>query len=168
MTYYGDVGAFHEKFALPKEGDRQPEGLSVDLLRFRGAFLIEELIEFFQAYSGTHEVLIALGSARQKLELAAGRTVNGKDAAPECDLEKAADALADLVYVALGTAHMMGLPFDAIWAEVQRANMTKERAESARDERSKRQHVFDVVKPAGWTPPDHGPALRKAADDAAR
>jgi len=43
------------------------------------------------------------------------------------DLPGIADALVDLVYVALGTAHLHGFPFDELWAEVQRANMAKER-----------------------------------------
>lgn len=70
------------------------------------------------------------------------------------NMEKAADALCDLVYVALGTAHLMGLPFNELWAEVQKANMAKERATGSDDKRSTRMHALDVVKPAGWTPPD--------------
>ena len=65
-----------------------------------------------------------------------------------------ADALADLVYVALGTAHLYGIPFDEVFAEVQQANMAKERAIDGMDARSKRAHGFDVVKPEGWTSPD--------------
>jgi predicted HAD superfamily Cof-like phosphohydrolase len=41
------------------------------------------------------------------------------------DLIGIADALADIVYVAIGTAVTYGLPFDAIFAEVHRSNMTK-------------------------------------------
>lgn len=77
-----------------------------------------------------------------------------RDAIVEDDLYKAADALIDLVYVALGTAHMMGLPFEDLWAAVQRANMAKERATGGDDARSKRRHSLDVVKPEGWRPPD--------------
>ena len=75
-------------------------------------------------------------------------------------LASAADALADLVYVALGTAHLMGIPFDQVWVEVHRANLSKVRAASADDERSKRGHALDVVKPASFVPPDHLPVLR--------
>lgn len=70
------------------------------------------------------------------------------------DLAKAADALVDLVYVAVGTAVMMGVPFDDCWRAVQEANMKKERATSDRDPRSKRAHDQDIVKPEGWQPPD--------------
>lgn len=68
------------------------------------------------------------------------------------DLAGVADGLVDLVYVALGTAYLMGLPFDELFAEVQRANMEKVRASSAAE--SKRGSSLDVVKPAGWRGPD--------------
>lgn len=76
------------------------------------------------------------------------------------DHAKMFDALLDLVYVAHGTAHLLGYPWPAGWAEVQRANMAKERASSADDPRSKRGHELDVVKPEGWTPPDIEAVLR--------
>lgn len=81
------------------------------------------------------------------------------------NLAEAGDALVDLVYVALGTAHMMGLPFDLMWRLVQEKNMQKERANGHNDPRSKRGSRLDVVKPAGWTPPDHRPIIEKALRD---
>jgi predicted HAD superfamily Cof-like phosphohydrolase len=83
-----------------------------------------------------------------------------RDACADGDLAKAFDALLDLEYVLLGTARMMGLAtvWQAGWDEVQRANMTKQRA--ARDgSDSKRGSGLDVVKPAGWTPPDLAPLV---------
>jgi predicted HAD superfamily Cof-like phosphohydrolase len=41
------------------------------------------------------------------------------------DITKIADALGDIVYVAVGTAVTYGIPFDAVLAEVHRSNMTK-------------------------------------------
>ncbi len=76
------------------------------------------------------------------------------------DMPGAADALVDLVYVALGTAHFMGLPFDELWAEVQRANMQKERATDP--SQSKRGSALDVIKPNDWRPPDIAGVLRAA------
>jgi len=64
------------------------------------------------------------------------------------DLPEAADALIDLVVVAMGTAVMMGLPWEALWADVQRANMAKERVVSERAHGG-----FDLGKPEGWDPP---------------
>lgn len=62
------------------------------------------------------------------------------------DIEGQLDALVDLVYVALGTAHYENFDFDGAFTEVHTANMKKiQRA----TERSK----WDVVKPVGWTAP---------------
>ena len=74
----------------------------------------------------------------------------------EADL---ADALIDLVYVAMGTAHIFGFPWQELWDEVQRANMSKVRATSS--EQSTRRSKFDVVKPKGWTPPNIAAVLQK-------
>lgn len=71
----------------------------------------------------------------------------------EGDLENAFDALLDLVYVAMGTADLMGLPWQKGWDEVQRANMSKKRAESAND--STRGTQLDVIKPENFKAPDH-------------
>ena len=66
----------------------------------------------------------------------------------EKDLVGVADALADLVYVALGTAHMMGIPFDKVFRVVHAANMQKVRG------MTKRGMVYDAVKPEGWVGPE--------------
>lgn len=63
------------------------------------------------------------------------------------DLAEQADALIDLVYVAKGTAVMLGLPWEDLWLDVQRANMTKMRGVG------KRGHQVDVIKPKGWQGP---------------
>ena len=64
------------------------------------------------------------------------------------DIVGAADALADLVYVALGTAYLMGLPFNDIWDAVQRANMAKQPG------MTKRGMPNDAMKPEGWVGPE--------------
>lgn len=76
----------------------------------------------------------------------------------EGDLYKCVDALADLIYVAAGTAHYMHAPLDLVWAEVQRANLDK-RAWREGDPVKARNGAgatkgFEVVKPEGWKPPD--------------
>jgi len=127
---YLDVLAFHYKFGvLPTRG--VPHVPARDVTDFRTRFLQEELDEF--------KVAVELN-----------------------DLPKALDALLDLVYVANGTALLMGISPECwreMWDEVQRANMTKVRASGADDERSKRKHSLDVVKPAGWRGPQHEPIL---------
>jgi predicted HAD superfamily Cof-like phosphohydrolase len=62
------------------------------------------------------------------------------------------DALIDLVYVALGTAYLMGLPFEDGFKEVHYANMNKVRATKESD--SKRESKLDIVKPPGWVAPN--------------
>ena len=69
------------------------------------------------------------------------------DAAEAGDFAKMADALVDLVYFAKGTAIQMGLPWAALWADVQRANMAKVRGVG------KRGQIEDVIKPPGWLEP---------------
>jgi predicted HAD superfamily Cof-like phosphohydrolase len=78
-----------------------------------------------------------------------------EDACAASDLEEIADGLIDLIIVALGTAAMMGLPFNEMFMEVHEANMRKVRVENADD--SKRGHSFDLKKPVDWK----GPDLRK-------
>lgn len=124
MTNFEDVGRFHEKFELPvaKGEIRQ---LPQDLLDFRVRFLKEELAEFVSAMPSW---------------------------TTPADHAKMFDALLDLVYVALGTAHLLGYPWEQGWNLVQAANMAKVRA--LRPEDSKRGSAWDVVKPPGWVAPD--------------
>ena len=79
--------------------------------------------------------------------------------AKEGDHAQMFDALLDLVYVALGTAHYFGYPWHEGWRLVQCANMSKVRAQADGSD-SKRGSSFDVVKPPGWTPPDIEKLLR--------
>lgn len=157
---FRDVGDFHEKFGIPHAGNTAPTALAADVLCFRVGFMIEELAEFCEAtglgdvHDELKKIIAGLRSGRHKPSLA-GAT----------DLVGALDALGDLNYVSLGTAHLMGLPFDEAWAEIQRANMSKERATGADDPRSKRGHALDVVKPEGWKAPDHEPAITAAVRD---
>lgn len=80
------------------------------------------------------------------------------------DLAGVADGLIDLIYVAIGTLQLMGIPVAEGWREVQRANMAKERTPSA--EESKRGHAWDIRKPPGWEPPDWRRVLQDATDNA--
>jgi len=76
-----------------------------------------------------------------------------KDACNANDLTLALDALIDLVYIALGTAVTMRLPWYECWNHVQNANMKKIRASV--ENPSIRNQQFDVVKPAGWESPNN-------------
>lgn len=77
-----------------------------------------------------------------------------KAAAETNNLVDQSDALIDLVYVAKGTALMLGIPWEDMWDEVQRANMDKVRGVG------KRGNKVDVVKPNDWEPPNHDRLLK--------
>ena len=82
-----------------------------------------------------------------------------EDAWKARDEAKMFDALLDLVYVAYGTAHLCGYPWEVGWRAVQRANMQKVRA--ARDgSNSVRGSAWDVVKPLDWEPPNISAVLK--------
>ncbi len=65
----------------------------------------------------------------------------------------AVDALVDLVVFAVGTLVSFGVPVEEAWARVHRANMAKVRG--VKPERPNPFGLPDLVKPAGWVPPDH-------------
>lgn len=153
MSNYSDVGDFHQRFKLDnvthtKAGPR-PE--NPELMKFRLEFMLEELLEFAEA---TNYVL-GFDPALGKFTF----TIPGPNArAQPVDHAKAFDSLLDLAYVVFGSAQVLGYPWQRGWNEVQRANMTKIRAERAED--SLRGSTFDVVKPSGWTAPDIATVLR--------
>lgn len=76
------------------------------------------------------------------------------------DLVGVADALADIIYVAVGTALTMGIPLAQVWDLVQAANMKKVKGTT------KRGIANDAIKPEGWVGPEAGIAalLARAID----
>lgn len=72
-------------------------------------------------------------------------------------VEQAFDAMLDLIYVAVGTIHLMGME-DRLyegWARVHRANMEKVRQYDAEN------YKFGLIKPEGWKAPDHSDLVKK-------
>jgi predicted HAD superfamily Cof-like phosphohydrolase len=66
------------------------------------------------------------------------------------NLEEIADAICDLVYVAVGTAVSFGIPFDACFAEVQRSNMSK----LGEDGKPIEREDGKILKGPNFSPPD--------------
>lgn len=134
MSLFRDVGAFHRKFGLP-------EASETSLLAGTDPNIPREDVFKYRCEFLLEEL--------RELETAFHRR----------DLAEIADALADLIWVALGTAHYCGVPFDAVWAEVRRANMEK-RPWRAGDPVKPRARggvdvaAVEIVKPEGWRPPD--------------
>lgn len=123
-----DVAAFHSAMEQPILDSPQWPGDSRALLRYE--LVKEEFYEFARVMGVQSEDKDAPALA----------------ADPRSQLVDIADALADLVYVALGTMLEFGIPGDRVWAEVQRANLTKAGGPVRAD--GKR------LKPEGWLPPD--------------
>ena len=72
------------------------------------------------------------------------------------NLPAVADGLVDLVYVAIGTAIALGLPWQDLWDDVQRANLEK-----VPGVHPGRQQAHDVIKPPGWRGPRTEEILRE-------
>ena len=124
-TNFEDVGRFHARFGLPEVVESEDRCGPRDVG--------EELFQFRR------------GFMQEELDEFTDGWLQG-------DHAQMFDALLDIVYVAMGTAHMFGYPWQAGWKLVQDANMAKVRASSA--DSSKRQSAWDVIKPEGWQPPD--------------
>lgn len=135
-TNHHDVLRFHQKLGLPV-ADR-PTVIPEKDMRDRLSFIREELDELILST----DYLYSLGTGASNTE-----TCNA--------LGEIFDALLDLVYVAMGTALQLGLPWQQGWDMVQDANMQKERGPGSDP------HKLGVIKPKGWTPPDHGEFLRE-------
>lgn len=136
VDFVEDIHEFHTKFDLLHLGSAR--NLVGELGDFREKFMLEELDE----YSASREAIQYM--AETPLIDPAEYTFQ---------LGQQLDALVDLVYVALGTAHLQGFDFTEAWRRVHAANLRKVRAQKAED--SKRGTAYDVVKPKGWVAPDH-------------
>ena len=163
-TNFDDVGDFHQKFNLPLVHQAPyhpclreksptmcpgPREVTTDLLAFRTKFMLEELREFITA-----------AGLDVELNVMTGDMVVHVPERPLVYHPDMFDALLDLVYVAMGTAHLLGYPWQEGWDAVQKANMEKVRAAKDGSD-SKRASAWDVVKPKGWRAPDIRGILRK-------
>ena len=81
-----------------------------------------------------------------------------KDAHKDRDKVEMADALADIIYLAVGTANVMNIPLDKVWAEVQRSNMDKIDKTTGK---VKRREDGKILKPEGWQGPQVSKVLKE-------
>lgn len=125
MSLLEDVAEFHAKFRTPLMP--RPTALPNVLPPELGRARLAHLREEVQEYTSA---IIAGNVAAQ------------------------ADALVDVVYVAIGNALIQGLPFAEVWDAVHRANLQKEYAP----------HVAKrLIKPPSWQPPDIAAILARHA-----
>jgi len=106
--------------------------------------------------------LISLEFCMVRAAFMAEELTEYNEAIVKADIVGIADALADIIYVALGTAYKMGLPFNEIWNAVHSANMHKIRGTT------KRKNKIDAMKPVGWRGPEAAiaRAIMRRAEDA--
>lgn len=146
-----DVRAFAEKFNQLRA--ETPRHLTRRKLAERANFMLEELKEFTEA-CGLAMKIVDRSNGFLSIEFALD-----PDNADQ-DLSDQADALIDLVYVAKGTAVMLGLPWVPLWDDVQVANMRKELGATTRSRTNPGQYLQDVGKPPGWVGPKTGEILK--------
>ncbi|KUN78930.1 hypothetical protein AQJ66_30275 [Streptomyces bungoensis] len=105
---------------------------------------------------------VAPGLAAHRGELLAEEAAEVAEVSVEGPLDRLAHELADVVYVAYGTALVHGIDLDEVIAEIHRANMSKlgpdgEVARRADGKVLKGEHyrapdVSAVLRRQGWTP----------------
>ncbi len=136
MTMIDDVKAFHEAMGVPVL--TKPEVPSADRAALRLGLIAEEFCELCEATGSRAESLV--GGYDPELRGVA--------------LPDVADAIADLIYVLIGTAHEFGIPLEAVWNEVHAANMRKVDGPVRADGKK--------LKPPGWVGPDIQGVLKRA------
>lgn len=135
-----DVKEFHEHFDLRYDG--MPRALPKKEAKFRAKFAEEELEEYLVAQDQCHWEVISPPHCRDHKKYTE-------------ELAIVLDSLVDQLYVILGTAYRHGMEpvFREAWRRVHTANMNKVKASLDLTD-NKRDPTFDVIKPAGWQPPE--------------
>lgn len=80
------------------------------------------------------------------------------EAEDDDDLAGIADAIGDIVYIAVGTAAAYGIDMEPIWNEIQRSNMDKIDKSTGK---VSRRADGKILKPSNWRGPDIEGELRK-------
>lgn len=75
------------------------------------------------------------------------------DAYLQSDPEEMIDGLIDLIVIATGTLDIAGVNVESAWNEVLRANVAKQ--VGIKPGRPNPLGLPDLIKPEGWTGPDH-------------
>ena len=139
-----DVEAFMRAIGLPLP--KTPQSTDPATLQLRIDLITEEFDE-------TVFALTELQKLDQDHE--PGRTSKAAELAL---LAEIADGIADLVYVAIGTASTLGIDMEPVWEEVQLSNMAKVNGPVRPD--GKR------LKPEGWQPPQIERVIREQVAEA--
>jgi len=107
MKMIDDVTKFHETYNVPILDS--PQFPSEVRMLLRQDIIEEEIDELYDA----------MGCLRDEIA-----SVYGLDK-DQADIVEVADAIADAIYVLIGTALEFGIPLEKVWNEVHRSNMSK-------------------------------------------
>ena len=142
IDYEGMLKEFHVKFYHHRElGPAIPKDMEVHDLRYK---LINEEVN--------DELLVALDA----LKHAAFSESQNEELQIKL-LVELADALADSIYVIVGTAISFGIPINKVFAEVHRSNMTKSMLKDSKSIKGK------TLKGDKFEPPKIREILEEAA-----
>ena len=130
-----------------------PRGTAADVAEFHAAFGLPQRSE--------PSLDVPVDLVELRISLLEEEAQEFVSAARAADLREIADALADVVYVAYGTALTYGIDLDAVLAEVHRSNMSKLDA----DGRPVLRTDGKVVKSDRYSPPDIDGVLQRQLED---
>lgn len=145
-----------------KDSDKTAQRIEIKDNKFRvtGPDIFQDVIDFHKKfgidYDGPpRELPVELATFRDAVE--AEELMELRKAKDHKQNRDIVDAYVDYIYFVLGRFHLQGWDFNKAWKKVHEANMRKERANLGNP--SKRSQAygmkFDIVKPDGWTAPDH-------------
>jgi predicted HAD superfamily Cof-like phosphohydrolase len=139
---------------VPIEGDAplRSRGIAADVAEFHAAFGLPHRLE--------PSLDVPADLAELRISLLKEEADEFVSAARAADLREIADALADVVYVAYGTALTYGIDLDAVLAEVHRSNMSKLDAAG----RPVLRDDGKVVKSDRYFPPDVDGVLHRQSE----
>ncbi|MDX3803401.1 MazG nucleotide pyrophosphohydrolase domain-containing protein [Streptomyces sp. AK04-3B] len=121
------------------------------------ADLVREFHRAFGLDARSTPTQVSPGLAAHRGELLAEEAAEVAEVAVSGPLDRLAHELADVVYVAYGTALVHGIDLDAVLAEVHRSNMTK----LGPDGRIARRADGKVLKGEHYEAPDVSAVLRR-------
>ena len=125
INWAEDMNRMHKKYGVHEAIEKLDRHELRAYLNFRIKFLQEELDELKEA-------------TKPKIPI---------------DAEETVDALIDLCVVAIGTLDAFGVNAYEAWNQVLAANLNKE--VGIKESRPNPYGLPDLIKPEGWTPPDH-------------
>lgn len=121
MSKSTDVATFHDMAGQPV--NIEPTLPDMKAIRFRQHFLLEEVIEGFEAL--LKEDSRSLDLIVKSLKEAQHHTYRIQESEIQLNTNDFLDHLVDIEYVLHGTAHYYGLPLEKAFDEVHSKNMTR-------------------------------------------